>query len=567
MRSALRLFFAAFLVIFIAFHSVIPAFAQTQENTQPQTTTSYTYPPTAPDVPHDLNTLTQGILFSVLSTATCVTSGVNLVTPSKPCMSVNSQTGVLEYASSNGGLVGLSSKLITLTMNIPIHTSLYTQYLSNNFHGLGEKTYAATTQGVGYAGLQPLLNLWVGFRNLAYLFLVIAFIVIGFAIMLRLKIDPRTVMTIQNQIPKIIVGIILVTFSFAIAAVLIDLMYVVTYLIINFVATIAGDADLLSKNPIGQNPLGLAFDMFTGGIFGVATGVAQTVQQVAGQMISDIPILGGLFLVLGVLSLLPYGSFLCLLPSIPFVPGSGASCQSYSLGAPLIGAIAGLVVIIAVIIALWKLWLSLIKAYLLILFNTTLGPLMILGGVIPGVKLGFGSWLRGLIANLAIFPAVITVFVLGREFALAFGGFTIFPDPNKAQYFIPPGIGNLGNTGGLAGVIAFAVLMLLPAIPDAVTKALKAESPLSNAVGQGLATGIAFPIRGAKSVGHQLFRMPDPLRHQSAGVGLRAMLGDNPKGWRWKYFLKSQGMYDKGITDLIKPQNTVGMENKPQHGG
>ena len=76
--------------------------------------------------------------------------------------------------------------------------------------------------------------------------------------MLRLKIDPRTVMTIQNQIPKIIIGLILVTLSFAIAGLLIDIMWIAIYLFYNVFSGIQG-VDVTSLSPqhiVGTTPLG-----------------------------------------------------------------------------------------------------------------------------------------------------------------------------------------------------------------------------------------------------------------------------------------------------------------------
>lgn len=55
--------------------------------------------------------------------------------------------------------------------------------------GIIKPVYA---QGVGATGLQPFLPLWKAFRNLAYIFYIIAFVYIGFAVMFRLKIDPAT---------------------------------------------------------------------------------------------------------------------------------------------------------------------------------------------------------------------------------------------------------------------------------------------------------------------------------------------------------------------------------------
>lgn len=523
MRAAIRVFIAVFFVLFISFQSTLPVFAQ-MSSTIP-------YPQTAPDVPHDTNTLVQSLIFSIFSTASCVTAGINIITPTKSCLGVNTQTGAIEYAKSDGGIIGVTMKLINLTMNIPITSTMYMQYLSSNFHPFGQKSYAAgVSQTIGYAGLQPLLNLWVGFRNLAYVFLVIAFVGIGLAVMLRVKIDPRTVMTIQNQIPKIIIGIILITFSFAIAAFLVDVMYVITYLLLNFIATAANDTSLMGTNPVGQNPYGLAFSLFPVGIFGVMTGVQLAVQGIVGNLLAGIPLLGGLMQ--GLAWILPPTNLICAFQHLPDPIGATIAnltpCvllnSNMDVGpAPLIGDIAALVVFISVIVALWKLWLGLIKAYLMILFQVTLGPVMILGGVIPGAKLGFGSWFRGLAAHLAIFPVVIAVFALAREFITAFGGFQVFP--TDKGYFIPPGIGDLGSGAGLGGVLSFATVMLLPVIPDAVLKTFKAESQLSNAVGQGMAVGVGAISTGVKSFARRSFRPEDKYHSLDQGWARSIVMG------------------------------------------
>src|SRR3989338_11081239 len=125
------------------------------------------------------------------------------------------------------------SNMISMLYAPPIHTSDYFQSLANNFGIV--KNANAQTKGTGFDGLKPLQNLWEAFRNIVYLLFVIVFVVIGLAIMLRIKIDPRTVMTIQNQIPKIIIGILLVTFSFAIAGFLVDIMWILTNLIFGII--------------------------------------------------------------------------------------------------------------------------------------------------------------------------------------------------------------------------------------------------------------------------------------------------------------------------------------------
>ena len=45
-------------------------------------------------------------------------------------------------------------------------------------------------QGIGFSKLQSLLPLWRMSRNIAYIFFIIIFVFIGFAIMFRAKISP-----------------------------------------------------------------------------------------------------------------------------------------------------------------------------------------------------------------------------------------------------------------------------------------------------------------------------------------------------------------------------------------
>ena len=87
----------------------------------------------------------------------------------------------------------------------------------------------AQAQGIGFGALDPILQTWKTFRNLAYLFFVLIFLVIGFMIMFRHKINGQTVVTIQQAIPNIIVALLFVTFSYAIGGLLIDAMYLVMY--------------------------------------------------------------------------------------------------------------------------------------------------------------------------------------------------------------------------------------------------------------------------------------------------------------------------------------------------
>jgi hypothetical protein len=123
----------------------------------------------------------------------------------------------------------IDNAIASTFINRPADTGLW---LADTGRTLGFLPKEVMAQGVGFSGMQPLLPIWKAFRNIAYLLMAIVMIVLGFMVMFRKKIDPKTVVTAQNAIPKVIVALILITFSYAIVGILIDFMYVIIYFLI-----------------------------------------------------------------------------------------------------------------------------------------------------------------------------------------------------------------------------------------------------------------------------------------------------------------------------------------------
>ena len=77
----------------------------------------------------------------------------------------------------------------------------------------------------------------------------------------------------------------------------------------------------------------------------------------------------------------------------------------------LIVVVAIIVFLIMLVILTFKIIKTLLVAYAEVILLTIFGPLQIaLGVVVPGI--GFGAWLRRLIASLAVFPLVGALFCL-----------------------------------------------------------------------------------------------------------------------------------------------------------
>jgi len=135
-----------------------------------------------------------------------------------------------------GGAIKSMASLITSLSSPPVSTNEYFAYLGRKLN-LVSPVYA---QGFGYEALNSLLNLWNAFKNISYVFFIIVFVITGFAIMFRAKIDPQTVINMQNALPRIVIGLILVTFSYAIAGLFVDLIYVIFFLMVNAVQAFGG---------------------------------------------------------------------------------------------------------------------------------------------------------------------------------------------------------------------------------------------------------------------------------------------------------------------------------------
>ncbi len=295
MRTARLLIFSVISFLFFLFFFKSPALAQSLTPSQTPNSagaSSYNEPNNNPDVPKNLHTWTQNVMIEVASSLACQLAGIDPTDPHAKCLGVDQKTHQIGFVENGGGAVGALSFMISSLYEIPVHTGDYTQYLASNF-GFEKKTYAATgCIGVGFCGLTPLLPMWTTFRNIVYLIFVLVFMIIGIAIMLRIHIDPRTVMTVENQIPKLIIGLILVTFSYAIAGFLIDVMYIAIFLVFEILSKIPVNNKevIIALNPSNlqsNSAIGIASSLGGNNAFGVlgfASDVAGNISQLFAAM-------------------------------------------------------------------------------------------------------------------------------------------------------------------------------------------------------------------------------------------------------------------------------------------
>lgn len=505
------------LLFFLTVSTISPALAQAPvlgqiQTPPPQTKNSnynIIYSNVENNVPRNLNTLTQNTIISVLSSAVCMLSGMDPLDPENGrCLGINTKTGTIGYTEKGSGGIQLMAGLIGGTFSIPISGSDYAVYALDNF-GVTKKAFAQTkneTQfGVGFNRLKPLVTIWSRFRDIAYLAFVLAFTIIGLAIMFRVKIDARTVMTIQNQIPKIVIALVLVTFSYAIAGFMIDLMYVAMYLIILTFNTLTPTNIDVNANIFGvvnkAFSVGWNTPVASGnipGIIGLTGELSWGVSRVMGELATDFlsstisAFFQSFFVPFQAISSIGCGAFsiistggLGLIGYIPIVgdlfksiPGigglfGGASCNFLEtffkyFFISLFTIITFLIILVTILFSLFRVWFTLIKSFAYVLADAMIAPLWIAAGIFPGSKLTFTTWLRHLSGHLSVFPMTFAVIFLGKTMMDAVSS-------GNGQLFSPPLIGSqLGGNSIVAAFIGFGFIISLHSILDKTRKVVGA---------------------------------------------------------------------------------------------
>lgn len=280
------------------------------------------------------------------------------------------------------GLVG--------AIDVPLSALLYNPPYVDVTEHLAQQwipNYNQTSSGVyadsGYTELMDsgIVDLWSLARNVAYMFFVVVFIVAGFMIMFRHKLGGQTMVTVYNSLPNIIVGLILVTFSFALVGLLIDFGAVLIR-VIDGVLGVDGTVD--STSPIG------VWQAYSGNIIDYSISRLFTLE---------------------------------LLPLMLAFLGSGIGALAGLLGAFVLLAVLGII-----IFASFKIFFTLVKAYIGILFDTIAAPIVFAVATIPGRQAVMKDWFNRVIKNVLVFVLVFFLVNLpiyfmkqGMEFNL-FGG-------------------------------------------------------------------------------------------------------------------------------------------------
>lgn len=395
------------------------------------------------------------------------------------------------------GALGIVNRSVAYLYTPPASSVEYVADLMNNSVFGNNQAYAQGV-GLGFASLSPVLGIWKIFRNISYFFFVIAFMIVGFAIMFRAKINPQTVVNIQMALPQLVVTLVLISFSYAIAGLLIDVMFITTQMITG----IAANSILVNANPadIQRVAFEKSFIANTLSFFAGDAGQFKSIGVIAGEGLSEMvyDMLGG---------------------------GQGNALTDLLGGAASLAA-GSLFALIILGTMLWngfKILFSLLTSYVMIILLVITAPLRLLMNVYPGSN-AFMSWLKELAGHLAVFPVVVGMIF----FMYALMGINTGPNigyNSENPGFSPPQTG-FSATGAVQGLIGIGVLLAIPGIIDQTKEFFGVKA------GQGGADMLGAGLMGALARTGQTMAAPG-MAAGRMGLGMYrgAMLGSISEGF------------------------------------
>lgn len=368
------------------------------------------------------------------------------------------------FQSSNGGVLNAINSSIAYLYTSPASSTQYLADISRNIGIAPAQAKGLNTYPGGFTVFQPILMIWKVFRNIAYIAFIIIFVAMGFMIMFRAKLNPQTVISIQTAIPKIIIGLLGVTFSYAIAGLILDISQLGMNLVFETILT-----PRLNPVIIEDLKTSIDADMFT-----LLESILIDPASIPGKFITSSGIIATIIdAISGFIKLITF---------------SNANLFS-------------LILSIVIISNMFKIFFMLLTKYVQIIFGVIFSPLVFLIGSLPGQTGGaIGNWLRSQISHVLVFPATFFIFAI----ALVIYNSAQIIEPGVCP--VPPGLDpNINfrpdcitksfewtpdllplNSQNLHAFLAFGIIMIIPNIGKAIEGAFQVREAPGADMGEGI---------------------------------------------------------------------------------
>lgn len=308
----------------------------------------------------------------------------------------------------------------------PVGTKDYfTRTYANNILA-PKQVYAAQTGTDFLRGTADVFfNIWRTLRNTAFAFFILIIVAVGLMVMMQYQTDPRTTVEAVGFIPKIATSLLLITFSWVVAGLILDLARVLQILVLNIFSGALG----------GSSP-----DLTTA--FGIAIGEIVLLTSTVGVLLS--PATAGLSV---------------------FIP-----------------LVTTLVILVILAVAFFMLLFELSKRYMYLIALAMLGPLAFLWGTLPGQQDTIATWFKTMLVSALTFPAVALLLRLAALFVptRVVNNVTV-----PGEFGIVSAVGFLPILGV---VMAIVTVMMATKVPAVIEDLIDVKAPGAGAKG-GLQPG------------------------------------------------------------------------------
>lgn len=425
-------------------------------------------------------------------------------------------------------ILGKVTSILVLPYRNPPASGLLWVYGGLQNAGFVPKSYAA--EGLGLASIRGFTPIWNLMRQISYLILVVIIVVIGFMIMFRAKINPQTVVSIESALPKIVLALIYITYSFAIAGFLIDLMYVLMGVSIG--AFMQLNIGILTPAKIAETQT-----LYMGGNSSALFSLQTEVWALGNVMFNIIPlelqeiIRVILWATIGFWAAKGITSMTHVQDVAESVSNTGAATVNIG-GLPLIlviiveviiGALVftvlpsfliSLILFLTFLLLVFRILALLINSYIKLILMVIFAPILLMLEAIPG-RNAFSDWIKSIIGELVAFPLVVIFLLTGYAITHTNLLSDTISFPFLSSLYVPlPAINATPNftepvpVSAIGSIIGMGIIFMIPQFIQLIRKAMGVKDlPLNFGLGTffGGALAIAGPqgaVTGLSSLMH-----------------------------------------------------------------
>lgn len=411
--------------------------------------------------------------------------------------------------------------------------------------------------GPGYNLLGPIKSIWNAMRNVAYGFMIIIVFFISLMILFRRQLNGQQTVNLVNSIPSLFASALLITFSYGISGVFLDIIPIgsnfIQYVLVgnpaspgynsiwnstlirtnsnlifytgetNTDGTIVPEkleewlgidinTDVIDPDAIAPGKHAIQIDdeyMSIWQIWGTANpSIFNTLNDGTNNfnIIPDAGVLRNSGVIQQVAS-----SFGGLLGTNQQDSDSGTIEATAGVVQNAAGILIDLVFSFAALVATFKLFMSLLRAYLTLILLPAVSPLIFLLAGIPSLTSNMiGLFVKTMLGSALSFVGVYAAFLI--VIILAYEQFV------QNSTFIPPLLGyteqaNINVNGSIIkSLAAYGIFLMTPIIPQKIQDALQSggDNAFGEAVTQGTQQGLAYTMMLGNAINQQFKKMVSP---------------------------------------------------------